>query len=366
MVRVGIVGLPNAGKSTLFNALTRSSASVANYPFTTIEPNIGVVAVPDERLLTLGKITNPKKLTQTTIEFVDIAGLVKGASRGEGLGNRFLGHIREVNAILHVIRCFSADDVSHVDGCIDPVSDMEAIEFELILADLETVEKRLEKTLRMQKSGNQEYKKEALLLEKLKAGLEKGELGTQIFPREEDRLFVRDLSLLTMKPVIYVANIGEEDLNKDSGQIKAMRKWVLSRQIDTYVHTITAKLESELNELDPKDADEFLCEMGIQSSALDKIILQSYKVLDLITFYTTKGNETRAWTVKRNTPAQKAAGIIHSDMEHGFIKAEDVDYESLIKVGSLGAAKDKGLIRQEGRDYLIKDGDIIQFRFNVC
>jgi GTP-binding protein YchF len=364
MVRVGIVGLPNAGKSTLFNALTRAGAEVANYPFTTIEPNVGVVAVPDKRLQRLGELIKPKKLTPTTMEFVDIAGLVKGANKGEGLGNRFLGHIREVDAIAHVVRCFPDPDVSHVSGSFDPIGDMEVIELELVLADLETVEKRLDKTIRMQKGGNVRYKEEALRLERLRDGLLEGKPAREVFTSDEDRLAVRDLFLLTMKPVVYVANIGEGDLEGDSEYVTAMAKWAQSRGYDVPVTAISAKLESELAELDPIDAAEFLEELGIQSSALARIILASYEALDLITFYTTKGDETRAWTVKQETAAPQAAGVIHSDMEQGFIKAEVIGYESLMTIGSLAGARDKGLVRQEGRDYMVKDGDAILFRFS--
>ncbi len=364
MVRVGIVGLPNAGKSTLFNALTRASAEVANYPFTTIEPNVGVVAVPDKRLQNLGRLIKPKKLTPTTMEFVDIAGLVRGASRGEGLGNRFLGHIREVDAIVHVVRCFPDLNVSHVSGSFDPIEDLEVIEFELILADLETVEKRLEKTIRMQKGGNVRYKEEALLLERFKDGLEQGKPGREVLLSDEDRLAVRDLFLLTMKPVIYVANIGENEIEGGSDNVTAIRERILTRGHNVPVVSISAKLESELTELDSRDAAEFLKELGLQSLALDRIILASYKALDLVTFYTTKGDETRAWTVKTGTPAPQAAGVIHSDMEQGFIKAEVIDYESLMSVGSLADARDKGLVRLEGRDYPVQDGDVILFRFS--
>lgn len=364
MVRVGIVGLPNAGKSSLFNALTRAGAEVANYPFTTIDPNVGVVVVPDERLQRLGDLIKPEKLTPTAMEFVDIAGLVKGASRGEGLGNRFLGHIREVDAVCHVVRCFPDPEVSHVAGTLDPVSDIEVIELELILADLETVEKRLEKSVRMQKGGNVRYKEEALRLERLKEGLQEGKPAREVFTEDEDRMAVRDLFLLTMKPVVYVANIGEGDLESGSEQVHEIEEWIRSIGRDAPCISISARLESELAELDPVEASEFLEELGIESSALARIILASYEALDLITFYTTKGDETRAWTVNQNTPAPQAAGVIHSDMEHGFIKAEVIDYESLIKVGSLAGAREKGLVRQEGRDYLVKDGDVILFRFS--
>ncbi len=364
MVRVGIVGLPNAGKSTLFNALTRAGALVADYPFTTIEPNVGIVAVPDKRLQDLRKLIMPKKLTPTTMQFVDIAGLVKGASKGEGLGNRFLGHIREVDAIVHVLRGFSNPNVSHVSGAFDPIADLEIVELELILADLDTVVKRRERAVKMQKGGNVRYKEEADLLDRLIDGLEKGKPGREVFLSQEDRLAVRDLFLLTMKPVIYVANIGESEIEGKPEYVESMKERAGARGYDATVVAISARLESELAELDPEDAAEFLQELGIHSSALDQIILASYNALDLVTFYTTKGDETRAWTVKQGTPAPQAAGVIHSDMERGFIKAEVIDYETLMKVGSLAGARDKGLMRQEGRDYIVRDGDVILFRFS--
>lgn len=363
MVRIGIVGLPNAGKSTLFNALTRGSALVASYPFTTIDPNVGVVPVPDERLDTIARLTRPEKLTPTTVEFVDIAGLVKGASRGEGLGNRFLGHIREVDAIAHVVRCFEDPDVPHVAGRLDPVSDAEAVEIELILADLETVEKRREKTARMCKGGNKRYAEETALMDRLKSELEAGKPARLVPVSPEEREIIEGLFLLTMKPVVYVANVGEDDPKDAAGRVRALTAWAAARADRAPVVAISAKIESELLSLEPGEAAEYLRELGIESSGLDRVVLAAYRVLDLITFYTTKGPETRAWTLRRGSTAYEAAGKIHTDIQRGFIKAEVVGYDELVAAGSFAQARERGLLRLEGRDYVVQDGDIILFRF---
>ncbi|MFZ5924014.1 MAG: redox-regulated ATPase YchF [Bacillota bacterium] len=364
MVRVGIVGLPNAGKSTLFNALTRARAQVASYPFTTIDPNVGVVEVPDRRLADIARITKPEKVTPAAIEFVDIAGLVKGASRGEGLGNRFLGHIREVDAIAHVVRCFEDDEVPHVSGGLDPVRDAETVELELILADLETVEKRREKAARMQKGGNKQYAEEAALLDKIRGGLEKGRPARQVITSGEERQRLHDLFLLTLKPVIYVANIGEGDPGDTGGLVRALRAWALESADPGVVVVVSARIESELSELDRAEAAEYLRELGMGSSGLDNIVLAAYRVLNLITFYTTKGPETRAWALRRGATAPEAAGRIHSDMERGFIRAEVIHYDDLMAVGSFAEARDRGAVRVEGRDYVVQDGDVILFRFS--
>lgn len=364
MVRIGIVGLPNAGKSTLFNALTRGAAQVASYPFTTIDPNVGVVPVPDERLDAIARITKPEKLTATTVEFVDIAGLVKGASRGEGLGNRFLGHIREVDAISHVVRCFEDPEVPHVSGKLDPVSDVETVELELILADLETVEKRREKTARMQKGGNKQYEEETALMDRLKGELERGRPARLVPMSCEERASVADLFLLTMKPVIYVANIGEDDSRDGAGRVRALAEWAAARADRAPVVVVSAKLESELLSLDRDEAMEYLRELGMELSGLDRVVLAAYRALDLITFYTTKGPETRAWTLRRGSTAYEAAGKIHSDIQRGFIRAEVVRYDDLAAAGSFAEAREKGLLRLEGRDYVVQDGDVILFRFS--
>lgn len=364
MVRIGIVGLPNAGKSTLFNALTRSDAQVASYPFTTIDPNVGVVPVPDARLTDIALIVNPEKVTPTAVEFVDIAGLVKGASRGEGLGNRFLGHIREVDAIAHVVRCFEDREVPHVSGGLDPVRDAEIVELELILADLETVEKRREKAARMQKSGDRHYQEEVALMDRLKGELERGRPARLVPLSDEEKSCVRSLFLLTMKPVIYVANIGEDDPNDSAGRVRALTEWASARGDGAPVIAISAKLESELLTLNPDEAQEYLRELGMESSGLEKVVLAAYHILDLITFYTTKGPEIRAWTLHRGATAFEAAGKIHTDIQRGFIKAEVIHYEDLVAAGSFTKARERGLLRQEGRSYIVQDGDIILIRFS--
>jgi GTP-binding protein YchF len=362
----GIVGLPNVGKSTLFNALTNSTkAEAANYPFCTIDPNVGVVPVPDERLYKIAEIVKPKKVTPTTIEFVDIAGLVRGASRGEGLGNQFLAHIRSVDAIAHVVRCFRDENIVHVDGSVDPLRDIETINVELVLKDLESVEKRLQKVSKQAKAGDKKARAEVEALERLKGILENGE---RVYPYldgfgEEERRVVKELALLTAKPVMYIANVDEEGLLEDNDLVKQVRE--LAKKEGAPVIKVCAKLEAELAELEGEEKEELLKELGLKEPGLNVVIREGYKLLDLVTFFTAGEQEVKAWTIKRGTKAPQAAGKIHSDIERGFIRAEVIRYEDLIKEGSLQACKEKGLMRLEGKDYVVQDGDIIYFRFNV-
>ncbi len=362
----GIVGLPNVGKSTLFNALTSSAkAEAANYPFCTIEPNVGVVEVPDERLYRIAEIVRPRKVTPTTIEFVDIAGLVRGASKGEGLGNQFLANIRSVDAIAHVVRCFRDENVVHVDGSVDPVRDIETINLELVFKDLESVEKRLSRVSKQAKSGDKGARAEAEALEKLKAILEAGE---RLYPYlneldDEARRVIKELSLLTAKPVMYVANVDEEGLFEDNDLVTAVRE--LADREGAPVVKICAKVEAELAELEPDEREEFLKELGLEEPGLNVMIREGYRLLDLVTFFTAGEQEVKAWTVRKGTKAPQAAGKIHSDIERGFIRAEVIRYEDLLREGSLQACKEKGLMRLEGKDYIVQDGDIIYFRFNV-
>lgn len=365
-MKLGIIGLPNVGKSTLFNSLTKAGAESANYPFCTIDPNVGVVAVPDERLKLLGDMYQSKKVTPAVIEFVDIAGLVKGASKGEGLGNQFLSNIREVDAIVHVVRCFEDTNVVHVDGSVNPLRDIETINLELVFSDLEVLERRIAKVgkaARMDKT----YAKEFALLERVKQHLESGKLAKTVEPLDEDELaLMREFNLLTYKPVIYAANVAEDDLGND-GASNAMVAEVknFAKDEDSEVFVICAQIEQEISELEDDEKTMFLEDLGLSESGLEKLIRASYKLLGLMSFLTAGEDETRAWTIKIGTKAPQAAGKIHSDFERGFIKAEVVNYKDLLEQGSLAAAREKGLVGIEGKDYVVKDGDVILFRFNV-
>ena len=363
-MKLGIVGLPNVGKSTLFNAITKAGAEAANYPFCTIEPNVGVVAVPDERLKVLTDMYNAKKTIHTTIEFYDIAGLVKGASRGEGLGNKFLGHIREVAAIVHVVRCFDDPNVVHVDGKINPASDIDTINMELILSDMELLERRITKTTKNLK-GDKSLQKELDILNKVNDFLGEGKSARAMELADEEAEFVKSLDLLSYKPVIYVANVSEEDAAaEDNEYIAQVRKIADEEGSDVVV--VCAGIEAEISELDDEEKAMFLEELGIAESGLDKLVKASYHLLNLISFLTAGEPEVRAWTVTRGTKAPQAAGKIHTDFEKGFIRAETIAYDKLIECGgNLATAKEKGLIRSEGKDYVVKDGDVMHFLFNV-
>ncbi|NLY91262.1 MAG: redox-regulated ATPase YchF [Firmicutes bacterium] len=365
-MKIGIVGLPNVGKSTLFNAITKAGAECANYPFCTIEPNLGVVAVPDERLTRLAEMYQPEKVTPATVEFVDIAGLVKGASQGEGLGNKFLSHIREVDAILHVVRCFAEDNIVHVEGAIDPARDVEIINLELILADLETMEKRIEKTRNLAKSGDKKILAALDLYTRIQKGLAEGLPVRALSFDEDEQELVKELFLLTQKPVIYAANISEQDLTdgvKNNPWVATLQN--IAEREGAEVVVICAAIEEEIAQLDEEDKQIFLADLGLKESGLDRLIKAGYKLLGLISFLTAGPKEVRAWTITEGTKAPQAAGKIHSDFERGFIRAEIVAYEDLIRCGSYTAAKEKGLVRLEGKDYVMKDGDVTLFRFNV-
>ena len=364
-MKLGIVGLPNVGKSTLFNAITNAGAQSANYPFCTIEPNVGMVSVPDERLDRLAEMYAPDKFTPATIEFVDIAGLVKGASKGEGLGNKFLSHIREVDAIIHVVRCFENDDITHVDGSIDPARDIETINIELILADLEVLSRRIDGRKKAMK-GDKTIAAELAFLERLYSEMEQGKTARSVEISEEESEYLKEVSLLTVKPVIYACNMSEADFENGIENSKnfATVKEIASKE-GAETLPICAEMEAEIATLEEDEKKIFLADMGLEKSGLDRLIKKSYHLLGLISFLTAGKKEVRAWTIKEGTKAPQAAGKIHSDFERGFIRAEVVPFEVLSENGSLAACRDKGLIRSEGKDYVMKDGDVVEFRFNV-
>lgn len=359
----GIVGLPNVGKSTIFNALTSAGAESANYPFCTIDPNVGIVQVPDPRMESLAEIVCPERIVPTTIEFLDIAGLVKGASQGEGLGNQFLGHIRSVDAIVHVVRCFDDENVVHVSGSVDPVRDVEVIKTELALADLDTVEKKFQRVEKQSKSGDRKLKEEADFYQRVKSALEKGAEVRALPESDDERIWFRDLHLLTGKPVLYVANVSEDDLAGNHPFVGQVRD--LAAGEGAQVVTICGRIEAEIAELEGEEKQLFLAEMGLEESGLDRLIRAGYDLLGLITYFTAGKKEVRAWTITRGTKAPQAAGVIHSDFEKGFIRAEVIAFADFVAAGGEAGAKEKGLMRLEGKEYAVQDGDVMHFRFNV-
>jgi ribosome-binding ATPase len=364
-LKCGIVGLPNVGKSTIFNAITNAGAEAANYPFCTIEPNVGMVSVPDSRLNELVNVYHPKSIVPAVTEFVDIAGLVKGASKGEGLGNQFLTHIRECNAIMEVVRCFDDEDITHVLGSVDPVRDIDIIETELILKDLDSVEKRYANENKAARTGNAKAKENAAACEILKAGLESGKSAREFIGKNGDALdaVVQDLALLTAKPLFYCANIREEDLGKGNAYVTALEEFAKKQGASVVV--ISGKIEEELSKMEPADKEEFLKDLGMKESGLDSVVREGYRILGLSTFFTAGEKECRAWTFTAGSKAPQCAGVIHSDFEKGFIRAETLSFEDFRKYGSWNAAKEAGVVRTEGKDYVVKDGDIMYYLFNV-